>query len=120
MHVHAARLRVVEPRSSAGVQSAAASPRAHRVLLARMQGLLVAFSNPPADEDAFNAWYDEEHVPLRRAVPGFLSGRRYKASGDDAGPRYAALYELASVAVLESEPYLRLWREQSERDRNML
>jgi hypothetical protein len=84
-----------------------------------MQGLLVAMMNPPADEDAFNAWYDEEHVPLRLGVPGFLSGRRYRAAEAD-GPRYMAMYDLASVAVLQSDGYQRLWREQSEDEKAML
>jgi hypothetical protein len=84
-----------------------------------MQGLLVAMMNPPADEDAFNAWYDEEHVPLRLGVPGFLSGRRYQAV-EDAGPRYLALYDLASVEVLQTDAYRRLWREPSDRERAML
>ena len=84
-----------------------------------MQGLLVAMMNPPADEAAFNAWYDEEHVPLRLGVPGFLSGRRYQAA-EAEGPRYLALYDLASVSVLQSGAYQRLWREQSQREREML
>ena len=84
-----------------------------------MQGLLVAFMNPPADEDAFNAWYDEEHVPLRLGVPGFLSARRYRAVNTD-GPRYLALYDLASVDVLHSSEYQRLWQEQSDREKAML
>jgi hypothetical protein len=84
-----------------------------------MQGLLVAMMNPPADEAGFNAWYDEEHVPLRLGVAGFLSARRYRAA-EAEGPRYLALYDLASVDVLQSEAYLRLWREPSERERNML
>jgi hypothetical protein len=91
-----------------------------------MQGLLVTFMNPPADDEAgFNAWYDQEHVPLRLAVPGFLSGRRYKVPADSPftnkqGPRYLALYELASTSVLQSEPYLRLAVERSERETSML
>ena len=85
-----------------------------------MQGLLVAFMNPPADEDAFNAWYDEEHVPLRISVPGFLSARRYKSVDDGSGPRYLALYELESLGVLKSPAYKRLNEERSERERDML
>lgn len=85
-----------------------------------MQGLLVAMMNPPEDEAAFNTWYDEEHVPLRLGVPGFLSGRRYRHAAETEGPRYLALYDLASVDVLKSEPYLRLWREPSERERKVL
>jgi uncharacterized protein (TIGR02118 family) len=83
------------------------------------KGLLVAMMNPPADEDGFNAWYDEEHVPLRLGVPGFVSGRRYRQS-QDGGPRYLAIYDLASVDVLASEAYQRLWREQSEREKAVL
>jgi hypothetical protein len=83
------------------------------------QGVLVAMMNPPADEDAFNAWYDEEHVPLRLAVPGFLSARRYRAA-EPEGPRYLALYELASPDVLASEAYLRLRREVSPREADLL
>jgi len=85
-----------------------------------MHGLLVAMMNPPADEDAFNAWYDEDHVPLRLGVPGFLSGRRYRAAEGGDGPRYLALYDLSSVEVLRSDAYQRLWREQSEREKAML
>jgi hypothetical protein len=106
-----------------------------------MQGLLVAFMNPPADEAAFNAWYDEEHVPLRVGVPGFLNARRYRAPdetsaparasattmapatgpGDSSShPRYLALYDLASLQVLDSEPYTRLIPERSQRERDML
>jgi hypothetical protein len=86
-----------------------------------MQGLLAAFMNPPLDDEAgFNAWYDEEHVPLRRATPGFLTAARFKAAGDADYPRYLALYDLTSVAVLESEPYLRLARERSPRETAML
>jgi hypothetical protein len=106
-----------------------------------MQGLLIAFMNPPADEAAFNAWYDKEHVPLRLGVPGFLNGRRYRvpdespdlaraaastvpqthgAQDSSTHPRYLALYDLESVTVLDSEPYTRLIPERSERERDML
>ena len=88
-----------------------------------MQGLLAAFMNPPQDETAFNAWYDEEHVPLRLATPGFLNGRRYRAAAhalSDQNRAYLALYDLESPAVLESEPYLRLGREPSPRETDML
>jgi hypothetical protein len=103
-----------------------------------MQALLVAMMNPPADEDAFNAWYDEEHVPLRLATPGFLSARRYRApqeinlpssspvngapsTTEGRGARaYLALYEVASRDVLASDAYVRLAKEASPRERAML
>ena len=65
------------------------------------------------DEDGFNAWYDEEHVPLRLAVPGFLNARRYKAA-EANWPRYLALYDLESVDVLKTSQYARLAQERSD------
>jgi hypothetical protein len=55
----------------------------------------------PSIEDEFNAWYNDEHVPELLRVPGFLSGRRFRATNGQ--PKYAALYELESIAAL-SEP----------------
>jgi hypothetical protein len=38
--------------------------------------------SPPAHEEAkFNDWYDQEHIPLRVAIPGFVSAQRYLADG---------------------------------------
>jgi hypothetical protein len=85
-----------------------------------MQGLLAAFMNPPPEDEAgFNAWYDQEHVPDRLALAGFLGGWRYRAEAE-TGPRYLALYDLASVGVLDGADYLRLADERSERERAML
>ena len=67
-------------------------------------GLLMVWADVPADkEQEFNRWYDEEHLPERMAIPGFLSGARYEAV--KGGPKYLACYELESVAVLESPAY---------------
>ena len=41
-------------------------------------------------------------------MPGFVRGRRYIAC--EGGPRYLAVYEASSNAVLFSEPYLALKR----------
>jgi hypothetical protein len=67
-------------------------------------GLLMVWADVPADrEDEFNRWYNEEHVPERLAVPGFLSAARYEAV--KGGPKHLACYELESAAVLESAAY---------------
>ena len=64
-------------------------------------GLLMVWADVPADkEDDFNRWYNEEHLPERMAIPGFLSGARYEAV--KGGPKHLACYELESAAVLES------------------
>ncbi len=69
------------------------------------KGLLLVVSDPPAEfEEEFNAWYDTEHVPERLGIPGFESGLRYVSA--DRPRRYLALYDLASVAVLDTPAYL--------------
>ena len=43
----------------------------------RGTGLLMAWMDvDPAHEDAFNLWYDSEHINRLLAVPGFLSAAR--------------------------------------------
>ena len=63
----------------------------------------LAFTNPipGADEAAFNAWYDEHHVPDVLNVPGFVSARRfriahaqYPLNAHTPTHRYLALYEI--------------------------
>ena len=68
------------------------------------KGLLLVLVDPaPTLEEELNDWYDNEHLPERRALPGFETARRYTSLGD--GPRYAAIYDLASLEVLQSEAY---------------
>jgi len=56
------------------------------------RGLLLTLTEPPPGmEEEFNAWYDEEHLPERLAIPGFRSARRWVA-----GRTYLATYELDS------------------------
>lgn len=67
-------------------------------------GLLVAALSPrPEDEEEFNAWYDTEHIPERLRVPGFLGAQRWVAVAGE--PRYLAIYDLQSLAVLDSPAY---------------
>jgi len=66
------------------------------------KGLLLTLTEPPpAMEEEFNAWYDEEHLPERLAIPGFRSARRWVSERT-----YLATYELDSAAVLTSRQYL--------------
>jgi hypothetical protein len=61
-------------------------------------GLLMFATNvAPGAESDFNAWYDQEHIPLLSKVPGVLSARRFRtAEGTHA---YVALYHLSSPEV---------------------
>jgi hypothetical protein len=84
------------------------------------KGLLLAFSSPPpGQEEAFNAWYDEEHAPSRLTVRGIFNARRYVAVAED-GPRYMALYDLESIETLQQPEYRRLNTERSDREQAML
>ena len=59
--------------------------------------------------DAFNGWYDEEHLPTLLAVPGIDAVRRFRAVGGDlpeAGRhRFLALYEFESSDLLATEAW---------------
>lgn len=68
--------------------------------------LLVLMQPPPTLEEEFNAWYDTEHIGERLAVPGFETALRYVCT--DGAPRYLAMYDLASPAVLDSPAYLKV------------
>jgi hypothetical protein len=72
----------------------------------------------PAREALFNEVYDQEHVPLLLKVPGVLSVARFRSQpvtmvigGErktiviESEPRYNALYEIESPAVLVSEAW---------------
>ncbi|MFT5445022.1 MAG: hypothetical protein ACI9DC_000182 [Gammaproteobacteria bacterium] len=58
-------------------------------------------------EDDFRSWYDSEHLPELRAVPGILSAARYEAHDEDngSGPKFLACYELENAAVLQSAAF---------------
>ncbi|MDE2007451.1 MAG: hypothetical protein KGI51_12845 [Rhodospirillales bacterium] len=74
---------------------------------ARPRGLLLVMIDvEPEHEADFNRWYNEEHVPERLSVPGFLNARRFVAI--EGGPKYLALYDLESPDVLQTEDYTKL------------
>jgi hypothetical protein len=57
---------------------------------------LIVYTSP-ADgrEDEYNAWYDDIHLAEFSALPGVITGRRFKVAGEDKS-QYAAIYELSS------------------------
>jgi hypothetical protein len=69
------------------------------------KGTLIAAMNiARAAEDEFHDWYDTEHLPERRRVPGFLVCQRWIGASDRKIS--VATYDLDSVAVLKSPAYL--------------
>jgi hypothetical protein len=69
------------------------------------KGILIVTTNPPADmEEEFNAWYEQEHIPERLAVPGFERAQRYSLANGER--RYLALYDVGAFDVFDSPAYL--------------
>ena len=84
--------------------------------------LLVASMTPAAGSEAeFNAWYDTEHLPNLCAVPGVLSGRRFRATDAESERRYLSLYHLRDGAVSRSPAWTKAANtEWTERMRPLL
>lgn len=69
--------------------------------------LLLALNGPTKgadDEDTYNRWYDETHVPDLKAIPGVISARRYKVLENGRLPEairhpYAAAYEIETDSI---------------------
>ncbi len=70
----------------------------------------------PSWEAEFNTWYDEEHIPLRMAVPGFEGAQRYRRGALD----YLAVYDMTEPAVLDSDAYRDVKNHPSETTARML
>jgi hypothetical protein len=78
------------------------------------RGLLLTLTEPPpAMEEEFNAWYDEEHLPERLSIPGFRSAQRWVADVPPGQGKYLATYELDAAAVLQSSAYLARFQNQT-------
>ena len=51
--------------------------------------LVVMMEVEPEGEEAFERWYNEEHLPERLEIPGYVSARRFKleeGNGADHDP----------------------------------
>ena len=66
--------------------------------------MLLGFDIAAEAIDDHDDWHTHEHLPERLAIPGFLRGTRWVAL--DGAPRYAVLYEVASLQTLASPAYL--------------
>jgi len=65
----------------------------------------------------YERWHTVEHVPQRVGIPGFVSGRRYRATL--GSPHYFTLYDVTEPAVFESHDYLALVNEPTVWSRAM-
>lgn len=80
--------------------------------------LISQMDPPPGERDEFEAWYCDEHIPSRLALPGFESAARgWAVEGE---PSHLAVYHLAELDALERPEYAELKRNPSERTARML
>jgi hypothetical protein len=55
-------------------------------------------------DEEFNAWYNTQHLPQLRTIPGILDAARYVAV--KGGPKYLAVYELERADVIHSDAFV--------------
>ena len=67
--------------------------------------LMVTVEIDPVDDEEFNRWYDEEHIPEKLEEPGFISVRRFKAH--DGASKYLVVYELEDADAATRPAYMR-------------
>lgn len=71
---------------------------------ASLPGVILALSNvKPEVEADFNEWYEQEAIPLRLALPGFVAAQRYHAVGGHFS--YMAVYRCESIQAVFSDTY---------------
>ena len=57
--------------------------------------LMVMMDVDPEDEEEFHRWYNQQHIPERLEIPGYVSTRRFKLeSGDDGMLKYLCIWEM--------------------------
>ena len=67
--------------------------------------LVVMMEVDPEHEDEFNRWYNEEHLPERLEIPGYVSARRFKLEEGEGVLTYLCIWELEDGSPLHSEAY---------------
>ena len=72
--------------------------------------LVVMMEVEEADDEVFNKWYDEEHLPERMSIPGYVSARRFMLEPGDPRNnggvlRYLCIWEMEDESPLVSQIY---------------
>ena len=67
--------------------------------------LVVMMDVDPEHEDEFNEWYNDEHLPERLEIPGYVSARRFKLEEGEGVLMYLCIWELEDGSPLQSEQY---------------
>ena len=67
--------------------------------------LVVTMEVDPEDEAEFNKWYNEQHLPERMEIPGYVSARRFKLEEGNGALTYLCIWELEDGSPLQSQMY---------------
>ena len=80
--------------------------------------MVVMMDVDPEHEDEFHRWYNDEHLPERLGIPGYVSARRFVLEEGEAVLKYLCIWEMEDGSPLQSEEYAAQQRRPSEaRDR---
>ena len=67
--------------------------------------LVVMMDVDSGHEAEFDRWYNEEHLPERLEIPGYVSARRFKLEEGNGVLKYLCIWELQDESPLESAQY---------------
>ena len=67
--------------------------------------LVVMMDVESGHEAEFDRWYNEEHLPERLEIPGYVSARRFKLEEGNGVLKYLCIWELQDESPLESDQY---------------
>ena len=67
--------------------------------------LVVTMDVDPEDEAEFNKWYNEQHLPERMEIPGYVSARRFRLEEGEGALKYLCIWELEDGSPLQSKMY---------------
>ena len=83
--------------------------------MAKGGGLLCVMNDiaSACDRREYEAWYQQDHVPDRLGIPGFLSARRYRRLNGTRA-EFLTFYQTATPQVLCSAPYLKRLAEPTD------
>ena len=66
---------------------------------------IVATECTPENDEKFNQWYNDVHIPLILKNPAIKKAARYRLAGEPGNaPQYLAIYEFESREALEANP----------------
>ena len=67
--------------------------------------MVVMMDVDPDHDEEFNRWYNDEHLPERLAIPGYVSARRFKLEEGQGVLKYLCIWELEDASPLQSQEY---------------